>query len=120
MSAPNLDSNHKLAAPGIIDPGQPDIRFKNATGSGLTRLEGALLRYLTANSGRPVSRAEILASVWRLNPACVVTRTVDMHVAKLRSKLRKEADPSQLVTIRGRGYMLVKNAASAFFNPPCP
>jgi DNA-binding response OmpR family regulator len=71
----------------------------------LTRTEEKLLRFLSDNAGRPVSRSEILATVWQLNPARVLTRTVDMHVAKLRAKL---GDRDALVTVHRHGYMLVK------------
>ena len=71
--------------------------------SELTRTERRLLEYLAANADRTVSRSEMLASVWRLDPARVLTRTVDMHIAKLRAKLR---DPRTLVTVHRRGYML--------------
>ena len=75
----------------------------------LTRLEREVLRYLTANCGRAVSRAEMLSRVWGLNPARTVTRTVDMHIAKLRHKLEHEPDnPGKVLTVRGQGYMLVK------------
>jgi hypothetical protein len=86
-----------------------EVRFRS--GRGLTRLEKELLGYLTANCGRPVSRNEILSSVWHLNPTRIVTRTVDMHIATLRHKLRSGPDkPGRLVTIRGQGYMLVKES----------
>jgi DNA-binding response OmpR family regulator len=51
-----------------------------------------------------VAREELLSRVWGVGPkAAVETRTVDMHVARLRDKL-KDAKGSILVTVRGRGY----------------
>jgi DNA-binding winged helix-turn-helix (wHTH) protein len=65
-----------------------------------------LLRYLVANSGRALSREELLANVWRISPHGLPTRTIDMHVARLREKLRDNSDdPQVLVTVRGKGYM---------------
>ena len=56
-------------------------------------------------SGR--ARAELLADVWNLHPDRVKTRTVDMHVSKLRHKLAASDDQSRiLVTLHKRGYML--------------
>ena len=56
-------------------------------------------------SGRPVSREEILSRVWGLDPVGITTRTIDMHVARLREKLRDDpAAPQVLVTVRGKGY----------------
>ena len=72
----------------------------------LTHTERKLLQFLAANEGRAVSRSEILATVWQLDPARVLTRTVDMHVAKLRAKLSVR---DALVTIHRHGYMLVKS-----------
>jgi DNA-binding response OmpR family regulator len=67
--------------------------------------EGELLCYLAANADRPVSRDEILQQVWRLNPHRLVTRTIDMHIANLRHKLRDDpAHPKVLLTVRGCGY----------------
>ena len=73
----------------------------------LTEREAALLAFLAANRTRAVSRDELLRCVWNLDPRGVRTRTVDMHVARLRERL--EEDPSQpkvLVTVRNKGYML--------------
>ena len=63
------------------------------------------LRYLTTNNGRAISREEILRQVWGLDPKGVHTRTIDVHVANLRAKL-KDGDQSVLHTVRGKGYMV--------------
>ena len=48
----------------------------------------------------------MLANVWRISPQGVTTRTIDMHVARLREKLRDDpAEPAILLTVRGKGYM---------------
>jgi two-component system response regulator RegX3 len=77
-----------------------------------TRREIAILQYLYANAARPVSRAELLTRVWGYDRnAEIETRTVDIHVAKLRRKI--EADPKEprnLVTVRGAGYRLMVTA----------
>ena len=74
-----------------------------------TRREMEILRYLKANSERPVPRDELLNSVWGYAKNLQLeTRTVDIHIAKLRRKI--EPDPSQpryLLTVRGAGYRLV-------------
>lgn len=72
----------------------------------LSEREAELLRYLVKNSGRAISRDELLANVWRITPQGVSTRTIDMHIARLREKLRdNSADPQVLLTVRGKGYM---------------
>ena len=65
-----------------------EVRFDDGERVGLSEREAELLRYLACNSGRAVSRDEILSRVWRINPHGIDTRTIDMHVARLREKLR--------------------------------
>jgi len=84
-----------------------EIRRFDGSPCRLSRLEAALLRYLSTHAGKVVTRAELLAGVWNLNPQRVKTRTIDMHVSKLRQKLGDTADePPRLVTLHRRGYML--------------
>jgi two-component system response regulator RegX3 len=77
-----------------------------------TRREIDLLAYLQANAQRPVAREELLNKVWGYDRnADIETRTVDIHIAKLRRKI--EIDPKQpanLVTVRGAGYRLMAEA----------
>jgi DNA-binding response OmpR family regulator len=74
-----------------------------------TRREMEVLQYLGAHGERPVSREELLHRVWGYaRELQIETRTVDIHIARLRRKL--EADPKQprhLLTVRGGGYRLV-------------
>jgi two-component system response regulator RegX3 len=72
----------------------------------LTRREVELLALLAEERGRIVSRRRLLREVWRLeHPDHVETRTVDMHVAKLRKKLG--AARELIETVRGEGYRLL-------------
>lgn len=73
-----------------------------------TRREIEILEYLQANSERPVSRDELLNKVWGYaNDLELETRTVDIHIAKLRRKIEKNpSQPQYLVTVRGAGYRL--------------
>ena len=69
--------------------------------------ENLALRYLAENPGRAVSREELLRSLWGLDPRGVTTRTVDMHVARLREKLGDDPErPEVVATVRAKGYML--------------
>ncbi len=74
-----------------------------------TRREMELLEYLAAHAERAVSRDELLNKVWGYaRDAEIETRTVDIHVAKLRRKIEPEpAEPRHLVTVRGAGYRLL-------------
>ncbi|WP_029134929.1 response regulator transcription factor [Sedimenticola selenatireducens] len=74
-----------------------------------TRREMELLQYLHANADRPVSRDELLTRVWGYAKNLdLETRTVDIHIAKLRRKIEPDAaNPRYLVTVRGAGYRLL-------------
>lgn len=72
----------------------------------LTAKEFALALLLFQNEGRPLSRAYILDTVWK-SVAGLPSRTLDMHVSRVRSKL--QLGPGQgfeLVTLFGHGYRL--------------
>ena len=73
-----------------------------------TRREIEILLYLKAHSARPVSRNELLKEIWGYkNVELMETRTVDIHVTKLRRKIEADpANPRLLVTVRGEGYRL--------------
>jgi DNA-binding response OmpR family regulator len=93
---------------GTADLLRREARFDDGSRVELSEREVELLRYLAAHPGRAVSREEIIARVWRLNPQAVSgTRTIDMHVARLREKLRDEPSaPAVILTVRGMGYMV--------------
>ena len=74
-----------------------------------TRREMDLLQYLARQADRPVAREELLARVWGYaNHLEIETRTVDIHIAKLRRKIEIDpANPQTLITVRGAGYRLL-------------
>jgi two-component system response regulator RegX3 len=74
-----------------------------------TKREIEVLSYLSQNSDRPVSREELLSKVWGYaRNLDIETRTVDIHVAKLRRKIEADTKaPELLITVRGAGYRLV-------------
>jgi two-component system response regulator RegX3 len=77
-----------------------------------TRREMDILQYLAANSERPVPREELLARVWGYARHLEIeTRTVDIHIAKLRRKIEADSKaPENLITVRGAGYRLITEA----------
>ncbi len=71
----------------------------------LTPTEFRLLRYLTSNPDRPVTRDQILEAVWGYHAEVGYDRTVDVHMRHLREKLEHDpTHPRRLVTVRGHGY----------------
>lgn len=81
----------------------------------LVRNEYNLLVYFIRNAGKVLTRDEVLNAVWGYD-FCPITRTVDAHVAKLRSKLEPDPRiPRYILTLHGVGYRFVishENGAS--------
>jgi len=72
----------------------------------VSRAEYQLLTFFLQNANRPLTREQILESVWGYGS--FNTRTVDVHVARLRGKLECNANaPRHILTIHGVGYRLV-------------
>jgi DNA-binding response OmpR family regulator len=90
---------------GEADLATGAVRFASGQSAQLLPLETELLRYLAACRGRTVTRDEILSRVWHGRLTAAETRTVDVHVARLREKLRDEA-AVLIRTLRNRGYAL--------------
>ncbi len=88
---------------GSVDFNAGSIIFDDGRREDLSERESELLRYLLDSGGRIVSREEILRNLWGLDPDRTETRTIDMHIMHLRSKLG-DKDQSLLATIRGKGY----------------
>jgi DNA-binding response OmpR family regulator len=73
----------------------------------LTPKEFGVLRCLASHSGDVVTRDELLDEVWGYDKY-PTTRTVDNHLAQLRSKIEVDpTDPKYLITVHGVGYKLV-------------
>jgi DNA-binding response OmpR family regulator len=70
-----------------------------------TPKEFTLLAYLVQHAERVVTRTELLEKVWEVafDPG---SNVVDVHVARLRVKLREFGARARLTTVRGAGYML--------------
>ncbi len=104
-------------AGGVADFDRRELRFAENERVELSEREADLLRYLATNNGRAISRDELLSSVWRLSPKGISTRTIDMHVARLRDKLKDNSgEPRILLTVRGKGYMFQNDTSSVSNN----
>jgi len=77
----------------------------------LTRREMDIIVYLHRHQDRIVSKKELLTEVWHYADADIETRTVDIHMLKLRKKItRLIGEKPFLQTVRGEGYRLAKDA----------
>jgi len=76
----------------------------------LTRREMDIMVYLYQNNNRIVSKQELLTQVWHYKDATIETRTVDIHMLKLRKKITTLiGDTPVIETVRGEGYRLANN-----------
>ena len=90
---------------GMVDFRRCELTFEDGSAVELSEREVDILRYLASRAGEPVSRDELLSEVWKIDPRGIQSRTIDMHIARLREKLRdSSARPTVIRTVRGRGY----------------
>ena len=99
-SAYQVNSGESLEADGV----SVNLRTRRASHNGsslvLTATEFDLMAYLMARPGRVIERSELLENVWGYSEA-LGTRTVDVHIAQIRTKLGPNAS---IRTVRGVGY----------------
>jgi len=71
----------------------------------ITKREAAIIQYFAANPNRVISREELYKEVWEETMTELGTRTMDMHIAKLRGKIETNSGEPQIIkTVRGAGY----------------
>lgn len=98
--------------PLTIDPGSRQA-FVHGAPLPLTPIEFKLLAHLAQDVGRPFSREQLLAAVWA-NGIDGTSRTVDVHVRRVRKKLDAFGVPQQWInTVRGMGYAFNPNGSEA-------
>jgi DNA-binding response OmpR family regulator len=90
---------------GRVNLPRREVLFHDGQRAELSQREADLLAYLASNATRAISRDELLETVWRVTPEGLATRTVDMHIARLREKLRDGPPPRVVTTVRGKGYL---------------
>ena len=77
----------------------------NSTDTGVTQRQADILQLFAANPGRVISREQLYEKVWHESMDGIETRTVDMHIVRLRELLKKAGATKELIeTIRGAGY----------------
>jgi two-component system response regulator RegX3 len=103
------------AGPGLAVGGVTvDLERREATVDGrqleLPRKEFDLLAELARHAGRVVTREQLIAQVWGYDYVGD-TKTLDVHVKRLRAKLEPDpGHPTRIVTVRGVGYKLTRGA----------
>jgi len=105
---PTDDVSVVLLGRARIDIARREVKWSDVERGDLSETEAAVLKYLVANRERAVSRDELLGRVWGIGTAGLETRAVDMHVARLRAKLKDPSGkdtPEAIVTVRSHGYM---------------
>ncbi len=105
MQAPEEETGLVTLGDLIIDEGTYTARLRGRP-LDLTYKEFELLKYLVINAGRVFTRAQLLQEVWGYD-FFGGTRTVDVHVRRLRAKLGAEYE-SLIGTVRNVGYKAVR------------
>ena len=96
-----------VALGGVTFDGRNLQAFTAEVRVDLTRREMDIIAYLYHNRTRIVSKKELLTHVWQYRDASIETRTVDIHMLKLRKKISALTGGPQLIeTVRGEGYRL--------------
>lgn len=106
-------STTRSLSPGTLEVGNIRLDtnrqqvFKGEERVSLTYTEYKLLELLFAQPGEPVSRSDILETLWGYAPNRQSDlRTIDVYVARLRSKIEEDPkNPELILTIRGFGYV---------------
>ena len=111
-SGPEKPEQLELGSGVIID--FDNLKIAGEKEQPLTEREADIIAYLAKNHHRPVSREELLTEVWDYrNAELFETRTVDIHIAKIRKKIERDSSsPENLVTVRAKGYKLVIGSES--------
>jgi len=102
------DVQRARLAHATIDFERREVRWSEESHGELSETENALLNFLVAHQKRAVSREELLLRLWGIGPQRIETRTIDMHIARLRTKLRDPSGkdtPEAILTVRAQGYM---------------
>jgi two-component system, OmpR family, alkaline phosphatase synthesis response regulator PhoP len=100
--------NSEISIPGCeLKLDSQTLEFENGKVEKLSAKESEVLDHLIQNIDRIVSREELLMRVWKVKNQGIETRTVDMHIARIRDKINKNTNLANVLeTIRSRGYRL--------------
>ncbi len=105
QSTPNDDADLFTAGHVRMDVGRHRVQLDGERVK-LPLKEFELLEFLLRNSGRVLTRAQIIDRVWG-SDYVGDTKTLDVHVKRLRTKIERDpANPELLLTVRGVGYKI--------------
>lgn len=92
---------------GPLDVDMMSLKIKRgADENAISKRQGKIIQLFAANKGKVISREELYRKVWGESMTEIETRTVDMHIAKLRSIIEDNpAEPEIIMTVRGAGYV---------------
>lgn len=103
-----VDAHTAKLGSGSIDLDRREVVWGNGSRIELSETEASILLFLLQHRERAVSRDELLQEIWGIETTGLETRTVDMHIARLRNKLRDPVAKSlveAILTVRSHGYM---------------
>jgi two-component system response regulator RegX3 len=99
----DLTSDAIVVGPVVLDPAEHSVSLHGEAVS-MPLKEFELLHLLMANAGRVLPRELLIDRIWG-NDYVGDTKTLDVHIKRLRSKLESDpSNPKMIVTIRGLGY----------------
>ena len=99
--------DEQIHSHGIFFDGNTLTAFHNDRSIELTRREMDIILYLYRNRNQIVSKQALLTEVWNYTDPDIETRTVDIHMLKLRKKITSLiGDIPFILTVRGEGYRL--------------
>ncbi len=99
--------DERIKLGGVAFDGKTLTAAYNGQTIELTRREMDILVYLHRHDDRIISKKELLTEVWNYADADIETRTVDIHILKLRKKISELVGNGHIiVTVRGQGYRL--------------
>jgi DNA-binding response OmpR family regulator len=77
----------------------------DSTETSISQRQAEMLQLFAANPGRVISREQLYEKVWHESMDGIETRTVDMHIVRLRDLLKSAGAVNELIeTVRGAGY----------------
>ena len=102
--------NAFIVTDGVLESGpvrmdvERHVVLVNGAAITLPLKEFDLLEYLMRNSGRVLTRGQLIDRVWGADYVGD-TKTLDVHIKRIRSRIEESpSDPQMLVTVRGLGY----------------